>query len=335
MHLPRFEYLRSKSVDEAVRFLKEYGPGAQLVAGGTDFFPRMKHGVVHPEVVVGLKGVPTKVPAIDRNGDLRLDALMSLAEVARAPAVLEQAPLLADAAMSVGSNQVRHMGTLGGNLCLENRCLYYNQTHTFQFVEPCFKRSGNRCYLAPKGKNCWAVFLADTVPALISLGALIHIRGPEGGRQIPLEKLYTGDALRPLNITGEEILTEVIIPNEKRPRGTAFHKLSLRQGLEFAVLNIAVAMSIQKDKKTYREACITVGGISTAPMRMSKAEKTMKGQRPSKALFDHVAELVAAQARFCPRPGLSLAYLRECLKVQTCRALNLAAERFSGDREAR
>jgi 4-hydroxybenzoyl-CoA reductase beta subunit len=335
MHLPRFEYLRPRSIEEAVHLLKEYGSRAELVAGGTDLFPRMKHGIVRPEVVVGLKGVPVKVPAIDQNGDLRLDALMSLAEVSRSQVVLERTPLLADSSSSVGSNQVRHMGTLGGNLCLENRCLYYNQTHIFQFVEPCFKRSGDRCYLAPKGKKCWAVFTADTASALISLGALIHIRGPKSSREVPVEKLYRADALKPLDIAAHEIVAEVIIPAGKGGRGTAFLKSSLREGLEFAFLNVAVVLNMENDERLCREARIAVGALSTAPMRMSKAEKTMKGERPSKELFDQVAQLVAAEARLCPRPGLSTAYLRECLRVQTCRALNLAAERFSGNRETR
>ena len=329
MNLPKFEYLRPTSVEEAAQLLKECGPRARLVAGGTGLFPRMKYGLACPEVLVGLKGIPIKAPTLNQNGDLHLDALMSLADVARSPVMAGRAPLLKSAALSVGSNQIRHMGTLGGNLCLENRCPYYNQNHTFQFMEPCFKRGGDRCYLMPKGKKCWAAFSADTAPALISLEALVTIKGPETNRQVPLEKLYTADALKPLDITGHEVVTEVIIPGQRSRQGTAFVKFSLREGLEFAALNVAVVLNVEEDGVSCREARITVGAISAAPMRMFKAEEAVIGQRLSKGLLDQVAQMGAAGVRLCPRLGFSALYLKECLRVQTCRALSLAAQRVS------
>ena len=329
MHLPKFEYLRPASVEEVAQLLKECGLRARVVAGGTDLFPRMKYGLAHPEVLVGLKGIPVKAPTVTQNGEFHLDALMSLADVARSPVILDRAPLLKNAALSVGSNQIRHMGTLGGNLCLENRCPYYNQTHTFQFIEPCFKRGGDRCYLMPKGKRCWAAFSADTAPALISLGALVNIKGPETNRQVTLEKLYTADALKPLDITGHEVVTEVIIPGQKSLQGTAFVKFRLREGLEFAVLNVAVVLNVEEDGVSCREARITVGAISVAPMRMFSAEEAVIGQRLSKGLLDQGAQMVAAEARLCPRLGFSAMYLKECLRAQTRRALSLAAQRVS------
>ncbi len=329
MHLPKFEYLHPASVEEAAQLLKEHGPRARLVAGGTDLFPRLKHGLARPEVLVGLKGIPVKAPRVTQNGDLHLDALMPLADVARSPAILDRAPLLKNAALSVGSNQVRHMGTLGGNLCLENRCQYYNQTHTFQFVEPCFKRGGDRCYLIPKGKRCWAVFSADTAPALISMGALVNIRGLETTRRVPLEELYTADALNPLDITLHEVVTEVIIPGQKSRQGNAFVKFSVREGLEFALLNVAAVLSVEEDGVSCHQARITLGAISTAPIRMFGVEEALMGQRLSEGLLHQVVQIGAAGARLCPRLGFSATYLKECLRVQTCRALNLAAQRAS------
>jgi CO/xanthine dehydrogenase FAD-binding subunit len=185
----------------------------------------------------------------------------------------------------------------------------------------------------PKGKKCWAAFSADTSPALISLGALVTIKGPETNRQVPLEKIYTEDALKPLTITGHEVVTEVIIPGQKSRQGTAFVKFSLREGLEFAVLNVAVVLKVEDDGVSCREARITVGAISAAPMRMLRAEEVVIGQRLSKGLLDQVAQMVAAGARLCPRLGFSAMYLKECLRVQTCRALNLAAQRVSRHKE--
>ena len=328
MHLPRFRHLRPTSIKEALRLLKEYGPRARLVAGGTDLFPRMKYGLACPEVVVSLKDIPVAAPALARNGDLRLDAMMTLADVARSPEVRERDPLLIEASLSVGSNQVRHMGTLGGNLCLENRCSYYNQTHTFQFVDPCFKRGGDQCYLIPKGKKCCAVFSADTAPALISLGAEVSITGPENGRQIPLENLYTGDALKPLAISDTEVITGIIVPEQDSLRGNAFFKFSLRGGMEFAVVNVAVALNMEDDDVTCHEVRIVAGAISARPMRMIKAEDAVKGRLISRNIFEQAARIAGSEARLFPHHGYSVVYLRECLRVQTLRALTLALKRL-------
>ena len=127
MHLPKFEHLCPSSIEEAAQLLGSYGDNARLVAGGTDLFPRMKQGLTRPEVVISLKGLSIDPPRVRREGDLYINALMPLADIPRSPEVQKKAPMLAEAITSVGSNQIRHMGTLGGNICLENRCTYYNQ----------------------------------------------------------------------------------------------------------------------------------------------------------------------------------------------------------------
>jgi len=333
MHLPKFEYLCPASVLEAVQLLEEHGPRSGLVAGGTDLYPRMKYGVTRPDVVVSLSGLNVKPPAVNENGDLHLDALMTLTDVARSPVVHERASLLAEAALCVGSNQIRHMGTLGGNLCLENRCYYFNQSHTFQFIEPCFKRQGDQCYLIPKGKKCWAVFSADTAPALIALGATVEITGPDGGRRLPLESFYSGDALKPIAISANEVLTDVVVPGQGPLRGSAFIKFTLRGGMEFAALSVAVVLDKEEKDGPCQGARIVVGAVSAGPVRVIKAEEALTGQPTSKDLFRDVANLVVSEAHPSPHHGFSAPYLRECLSVQTVRALTLASERVGRDLE--
>lgn len=329
MRLPKLEHLQPSSREEASRLLQEHGSRAQLVAGGTDLYPRMKYGVARPDVLISLRGLSTTPPSVDPNGDLHVDALMTLSDLARSQTVLEKAPLLSEAALSVASNQIRHMGTLGGNLCQENRCSYYNQTHTFQFVEPCFKRSGDQCYLIPKGKKCWAVFSSDTAPALISLGASISILGPQERRQLPLENLYTGDPLKPLAISDGEVLTEVILPGSLSLRGTAFVKFTLRGGMEFAALSVAVVLDMENDGSLCRGARITVGSVGAGPIRAVKGEHAVAGQSLSKKLFQEVARLVVSETHPFPHHGYSAAYLRACLEVETRRAFILAAEQIT------
>lgn len=330
MILPKFRHIRPRSIEEAVQLLSENGPKTRLCAGGTDLFPRMKYGLIRPEAVISLKGIPVKNPQVAPEGELHLDALMPLAEVARSPLVMKQAPILAEAAFNVGSNQIRQMATLGGNLCLEPRCSFYNQSHTFQFVDPCFKRNGDQCYLLPKGKKCCAVFCGDTASALISLGALVNITGPQGNRELPVEDLYTGDPLRPIDISEKEILTDVQLPIYPLSRGSGFGRFSLRGGVEFAALNVAVMLDMGEDMTSCLKARIAVGAVRSAPVRLTGAEAAMEGKHLSKERIEEAAHLAAAEAHPFPHHGYSAPYLRECLKVETRRAILLAKNRVGG-----
>ena len=333
MLLPKFEHLCPASIKEAAQLLGRHAENACLAAGGTDLFPRMKQGLKCPEIVISLKGVNIDPPRISAKGDLHINALLPLADIVRSAEVLEKAPLLAEAITSVGSNQIRHMGTLGGNICLENRCTYYNQSHSFQFVEPCFKRDGDRCYLIPKGKKCVAVFSADTVPALICLDARLEIVSAQSTRQLPVEKLYTGNALQPLDLSKDEIISAVIIPKRNAISGAAFTKFSLRGGVEFAGLTVAVCLETENGTGACAAARITAGAVSSGPVRAIKAEKAMVGETLSDGLFKNISERVAGEIRPIMHHGYSAAYLRECLRVQTHRTLNVAAKRIGNPKK--
>ena len=329
MYLPRLSVLRPESVEEAVELLALHGAGAKLYAGGTDLFPRIKYRVTVPEVVISLKQPISRARIIDEDQFLSLDAVTPLAQVVRSEKVREHASILEEAASAVGSYQIRHMGTLGGNLCLENRCMYYNQTHTFQFVEPCFKREGDLCYHIPKSERCWAVFSGDTAPALISLGAHVEVMSAGNTRRIPVEQLYSGYSLRPLAIFPSEMVSRILVPKMSRPRGSAFLKLSLRGGLEFAGLSVALALEMMDDRVTLDHARIVVGSVSSAPRRATKAEALLAGQKLSSDLFHEAAETVSREIKPFSHHGFSASYLKKCLKVYTRDALVLAAKRVS------
>jgi 4-hydroxybenzoyl-CoA reductase subunit beta len=324
MHLPKFTYYRLSSRAEASRMLKEHGPRARLVAGGTDLYPRMKYGVVRPQVVISLKDLPVKNPEVDEAGNLHIDPLMTLADLAASPLIREKFPMLAQAALSVASGQIRNMATVGGNICLENRCLYFNQSHSFQFVDACFKRAGNHCYLFPQGRKCFAVFVADTVPALISLGALITLTDGDNIRSLPLANLYTGDAVRPLDLDEGEILAGVLIPAAGAQCGMAFKKFSIRGGVEFAAFNVAVFLQLDGGRKICTAARLTVGAISQRPVRLAEAEASLLGRQPTPALVKDVARIAVAHLAPLPHHGYSSSYLKECLAVTTSRVLESA-----------
>jgi 4-hydroxybenzoyl-CoA reductase beta subunit len=326
MHLPKFEHHHPATLKEAAKRLKEYGSRARIAAGGTDLYSRMKYGLLRPEVVISLKGLSVEPPAALGEGELQLDAFMSLADVVRSPEVLEKAPLLAEAALNVASNQIRHMATLGGNLCLETRCTYYNQSHTYQYVEPCFKRDGDRCYLIPKGRKCQAVFMADTAPALICLEAKVEVQTPTKGRQQPIADLYTGDPLSPIALSEGELVSKVIIPGSAPNRGSGFTKFSLRGGMEFGAITVAVLLDGDDDGRACGKARITVGSVSARPVRAVRAETALKGERPSDKLLREVAKNIVTEVRPVMHHGYSVPFLRACLEVQAYRTLTKAAE---------
>ena len=325
MHLPKFLHQRPATVKEAVELLKQYGSRAQIVAGGTDLFPRMKYGLLHPEVLIGLKGLPVESPATVGEGELHLDAFMTLADVVRSPVILERAPLLAEAALSVASNQIRHMATLGGNLCLETRCTYYNQSHAYQFVEPCFKRNGDRCYLIPKGKKCQAVFMADTVPALICLDAKLEIESDTDSRQLAVVDLYTGDPLSPIALSEGELVSKVIIPRSAPIQSSGFAKFRLRGGMEFGAVTVAVLLDGKDGGRACGKARIVVGSVSAKPVRAVKAEAVLIGEKLSDDLLREVAKKIATEVRSVMHHGYSVPFLRACLEVEAYRTLAKAA----------
>jgi 4-hydroxybenzoyl-CoA reductase beta subunit len=328
MLLPRFTYLRPKTLDEARRFLDEYGPKARLVSGGTELFPKMKYRLETPDVVIGLNRVQAASPRSGEGGELILDALIKLSALSRSSEVLGSAPLLVEAANSVGAQEIRNMGTLGGNLCQDSRCLYYNQSHDFQFVEPCFKRGGHCCHFVPKGRKCLAVYMADTAPALLCLGAQLKVMGREGARDISLEELYSGDSESPLTLGSDEILTHVILPPQPKKRGWAYQKFTIRGGVEFAGVSVAIVMDMEDDQRTCREVRIAVGAISAAPLRALKAESQLREKEISDETIEMVANTTAEELQVVPHHGYTKGYLKEILRVQTKRGLLSSLERI-------
>lgn len=326
MLLPKFEHQRPTSLNEASALIQNEGKRALVSAGGTDLIPRMKYGIAACRLLVSLNGIKAKKPRIDENGNLTLDALMTLADLLENPLVSERAPMLVEAAWEVASNQIRHMGTVGGNLCQESRCLYYNQSHAYQFVEPCYKRQGDRCYLIPKGRKCWAVFMSDLATALISLNAEVELVGSENKRRIPLSDMYTGDSLNPLALSKGELVASVYVPSVHHDSGASFIKFATRGGVEFAGVNVAVALETKDEGKTCSQICLTVGAISGGPVRLTEAESLLAGQILSPDAVEQASQEAVSRLNPFPHHGYSSGYLKAVLKEEIHRALTLAIE---------
>src|SRR5262245_14492277 len=206
LRLPPFRYLSARSVGQALRLLADAGPDTMLVAGGTDLYPNMKRRQFEPGTLVGLRGVAELrgVHGSAREG-LTIGAGTTLAAVATHPEVVRAYPAVATAAGLVSSPQLRNMGTIGGNVCVDTRCNYYNQTHQWRKAAGfCMKKDGEICLVAPGSPRCWAVSSSDTAPAFWSLGARVRLVGPAGERIVPMEALYRDDGIEYLAKRADE-----------------------------------------------------------------------------------------------------------------------------------
>jgi len=331
MILHDFAYQRARSLAEAAELLARLGPDARIMAGGTDLLPNMRAAIARPSTLVSLNGLVPEAPRIDADGAVRLDALMRLATLSESQLVRQHAPMLAEAAHVVGSNQIREMGTLGGNLCQDTRCLYLNQTHDFQFVEPCYKRGGAYCYPFPNNKPeiCWSVYMSDLAPALMALGAELEIVDQSGTRRTPLEDVYTGSGLRPLKLSGE-IVQAVVVPPQPRSFGWGFHKSARRGGLEFAIAVAAVTVRLAAEGHC-AQARIVIGAVREKPVRASAAERALAGRIPDPDALAAAAAMAVEEVNPLPHHGFTKSFIVDNLRVYLRRVLVRAVERARAD----
>src|SRR5437588_11625399 len=241
IRLPSFAYLAPRTVDEAVRAIADAGPDGMLVAGGTDLYPNMKRRQFEPKVLVGLRAIgPLRGVAGSPRDGVRIGACTTLTAVATHPGVGRDYPALATAAGLVSSPQLRNMGTLGGNVCVDTRCNYYNQSYEWRkAIGFCMKKDGDICLVAPGSSRCWAVSSSDTAPMAMALGATVELTGIEGSRTIPVAALYQDDGIEYLAKQPHEVLTAIHLPAEAGLR-TAYVKLRRRGSIDFPIAGAAV-----------------------------------------------------------------------------------------------
>lgn len=324
-----FEYERADTLEDAVAMLARHQGAARALAGGTDLLPSMRTENIRPRLLVSLSAITACEPELLADGWIRIDALSRLASLESSELLLDKVPMLAQSVNVVGSNQIRQMGTLGGNLCQETRCLQFDQKHDYQFVAPCYKRGGDCCYPFPANKRnlCWSVYMSDIAPALIALGAEVEIVGANASRRIGVEKLFSGDGLKQFNLAPAELLRAVFIPPAPRGLGWGFHKSTVRGGLEFGMAVMAVTLQLASDAKTCADARIVVGAVREGPLRALAAEGSLKGAVLDEKLMAQVADEAAKEAKALPHHGFTKRHLTDNIRVYLRRSLAQALER--------
>lgn len=293
--LPAFEYRAPGTIGEACRLLADFGPTAMVVAGGTDLFPKVKRRQMQPEVVVDLSRIEG-LSGISEDDDrgVVIGALTSLREIVAAKATL---PTLSAAAAQVGSPQIRNVATIGGNLCVDTRCSYFDQSGEWRLASGnCLKDGGDICTVAPKGERCWAVSSSDLAPVVVALDATVRLVSVRGDREVSAADLYNNDGIAYLTKLPDEIMTEIRIPL-RNGRRSAYSKLRRRGAIDFPILGTAAALQFDEEG-ICSEARIVIGAVASAPFRVAEAEELLVGSR----LTDDVIEETAAAAARPVRP---------------------------------
>lgn len=322
MTLPAFRVLRPSSVEEAARLLADAGPEAMVIAGGTDVVPNLQMRLVAPRFLVDVKGLEElRGIGFDEREGLRLGALATLAEIAASADVGRRFPVLTAAARTVAGPLQRNMGTLGGNLCLETRCVWYNQSEFWRAsLGGCLKKDGDVCHVAPGGRRCWAVWSGDMAPALLTLEAELEIAGPGGRRRIPLEKFYRNDGLDRMALEAGELVVAVrVVPAAAFRRG-AYRKLRVRDSIDYPLAGVAVAMTIDGEG-ICRAARLALGAVNPAPRLVPAAGKRLEGKRYSPELIEEVAQETIRVAKPLTTSASTPVYRRDMVRLYARRAL--------------
>jgi len=293
MRLPWFEYRAPQTLAEAARILASEGPNATPIAGGTDLLPNMKRRQMTPKILVSLR----HIAELRRSGTV-LGAATTLSEIVRQP---ELPRGLRQAAAQVATVHLRNMGTIGGNLCLDTRCNYYNQNYEWRkAIDFCLKKDGDICWVATASKRCVAMSSTDCAPALLALGARVRLVSASAEREIALGELYNNDGIDYLRRRPDEILTDVRFDNAP----STYWKLRRRGAFDFPVLGVAAAMH-------EGSARLALGAVASRPFLADKANDFLRGKPLTDEVIVEAGRLAASRAKPMDNADLDLYWRKE------------------------
>ena len=325
MSLPQFKLLRPRSIQETLGYLGKHSGNVRVLAGGTDLIPSMRQRLFEPEFVLDLRSV-SEMRGIrtQPDGGVEIGALTTLRMIEQSDFLRQHYSVLTEAAATVASPVLRNMGTIGGNICLDTRCLWYNQSLTWRKgCGFCIKKDGDLCHVAPGGTICWAAFSADTPPALLCLNAEIEIASPSGTRRLPLREFYTGlgDAYRRLQ--PNELVTRVFVPASSADYRGVYRKLRVRGSIDYPLAGVAVVM--KQTNGHIEDAQVAITAVNPSPMLVKGANEMLAGKPLDEALAEAVGDLAAGTAKPLTTSALTPEYRREMIRVFTKRAILAAA----------
>jgi 4-hydroxybenzoyl-CoA reductase subunit beta len=320
MHaLPAFDLRRPATLDEAAGLLAA-SPGARVVAGGTDLLPNLRRGLEAPMLLIdisALRGCSTI--ELEDDGGVVLGTGVTLAAIAADALVAQRLPALAEAARSSAAPTHRSAATLGGNLCQDTRCVYYNQSEWWRASNDyCLKRGGETCHVAPQGNRCHAAYSGDLAPVLLALGAQVELRSASGPRWLPLAQLYRDDGAAHLALAPGELLACVRVPSPPAGQASGYRKSRVRGAIDFPLAGVAIAVTLA----AARVASLRVGltGTNSHPLLLAGTEAFV-GRAVDEELLRQLGKLVQQQVSPMRSTVTASNYRRQVAAVMTQRLL--------------
>src|SRR5438094_1290878 len=320
LRLPSFKYLQPKTLKEALAMKADAGPEGMYVAGGTDLYPNMKRRHQEPRTVISLMGIRELAGYEMRDAGCALGPCVTLSELTAYPPIrLSAYSAVAHAAGLDSTPSLRNMGTLGGNLCLDTRCNYYNQTYEWRkAIDFCMKKDGHICWVAPSSPRCWAVSSSDVAPVMVALGAEFLLVGPKGERVVPAARLYANDGIDYLTKQPDEILALVRLPAADG-WDAVYHKLRRRGSFDFPVLGVAVWL--RWDARRVAAARVVLGGVASLPQEVPEAGAVLTGSDLSDEAIAAAAEAAYRPAKPLDNTDFDLSWRKQMTRVYVKAAL--------------
>ena len=296
MRLPKFRFEMPATIQDAAKLVAEDPENTRLVAGGTDLWPNMKRRHQEAGCVVSLAkiGGMNTIEGDGKSG-VTIGAMTTLTDICDNVMIARDYPGFARAVASISAPVLRNMGTIGGNLCLDTRCTYYNQNEEWRrSIGYCMKAEGSVCWVAPGSPRCWAISATDSAPVLCAMGAQVKLVSKDGERVIDLAELYVDDGIAYLAKKRDEILTELILPPVGKMK-TTYWKLRRRGSIDFPVLGVGAALELDGDG-VCQNASIWLGAVSSAPVFAEASSKHLIGKKLDEALIAEAAEMAKKPA---------------------------------------
>ncbi|MGH7607914.1 MAG: FAD binding domain-containing protein [Gemmatimonadales bacterium] len=313
LRLPPFTYLQPRTLADALTMKVDAGPAGMFVAGGTDLYPNMKRRHQDPTTVISLMAIPE----LHRQTETEIGAGATLTELTARPPVRPSA--IRHAARLVSTPLLRNMGTLGGNLCLDTRCNYYNQSYEWRkSIDFCMKKDGHICWVAPSSPRCWAVNSSDVAPVMVAIGAEYRLVGSQGERVVPAGRFYQNDGINYLTKQPDEILVDVRLP---APNGwdAVYHKLRRRGAFDFPVLGVAAWVRWEGTNVT--AARIVLGGVASHPQEVPDAAAVLHGAELTDETIAAAAEAAYRPSKPMDNTDFDLSWRKQMTRVYVTRAL--------------
>jgi 4-hydroxybenzoyl-CoA reductase subunit beta len=317
------ELLRPSTIEDAAALLQR--KGARLVAGGTDLVPNLRRGIGRPRWLIDLGAIEGFAAVHEDATGFRLGAGLTIAALARDQRLAEVVPALTQAASQVAGPGHRSAATLGGNLCQETRCLYFNQSAWWRAANGhCLKHEGTVCHVAPQGHRCHAAYAGDLAPALIAYGAVVELTSLDGRRELPIAELYRDDGAAHLTLESHELVAGVRVPRPRAGSASAYRKMRARAAMDFALAGVAMNLRLQEG----RIAQLTVGitGTNSQPLRLEGTEALL-GRAPDDEAARALGKLVGKQVAPMRSTATAAHHRRLVAVVAAERLLEELAER--------